>query len=361
MSRLKRAILFALLGIVIISVGSIASLFLFKDRIIQEFVKEANKTLSTPVKIGKIEISTWRDFPNVAIVFTDVYVEDSHPGDYPLLTARRISFYMNPLDAWRGNYAIRGLQVNDSEANLKINAQGKNNFTIVKAGDGKGGSISFDLKNVKLTRVSFNYNDYQSHQHHVLSSESLTASISAKSDIYKIDARGLITSHQIGIGSQLFLQEKEFVLKTQVDYDDLQKKVIINAGNLKINKTIFELAGQYDFKTKNIIDLQVKGKEANLQTLVALLPSTLANQLARYQSRGNVFFDMAVKGEISDTRDPLLSVSFGCNDATFFHPDYDTKIEHAHLEGSFSTPSFSDLRQAVLHLKNITGELNDKI
>ena len=360
LKKLAKVALYLGLLLAVLLIAGVASIFLFKDRIIQEFVKEANKSLNTPVKIGKIEISTWRDFPNLAIVFTDVYVEDSHPGDYPLLTARRISFYMNPLDAWRGNYAIRGLQVNDSEANLKINAQGKNNFTIVKAGDGKGGSISFDLKNVKLSRTSFNYNDYQSHQHHVLSSESLTASISVKSDIYKIDARGAITSHQIGIGSQLFLQEKEFLLKTQVDYDDLQKKVLINSGNLKINKTDFELAGHYEFKTKKIIDLQVKGKEANAQTLLALLPSSVGNQMARYQSRGNVFFDMKLKGEISDTRDPMLSVSFGCTDATFFHPDYDSKIEHANLEGSFSTPSFSNLRNAVLHLRNVTGDLNGK-
>ncbi|MBS1556267.1 MAG: hypothetical protein JSU09_15215 [Bacteroidetes bacterium] len=360
MKKLAKVALYLGLLLAVLLIAGVASIFLFKDRIIQEFVKEANKSLNTPVKIGMIEISTWRDFPNLAIVFTDVYVEDSHPGDYPLLTARRISFYMNPLDAWRGNYAIRGLQVNDSEANLKINAQGKNNFTIVKAGDSKGGSISFDLKNVKLSRTSFNYNDYQSHQHHVLSSESLTASISVKSDIYKIDARGAITSHQIGIGSQLFLQEKEFLLKTQVDYDDLQKKVLINSGNLKINKTDFELAGRYEFKTKNNIDLQVKGKEATAQTLLALLPSSVGNQMARYQSRGNVFFDLKLKGEISDTRDPMLSVSFGCTDATFFHPDYDSKIEHANLEGSFSTPAFGNLRNAVLHLRNVTGDLNGK-
>ena len=360
LKKLAKVALYLGLLLAVLLIAGVASIFLFKDRIIQEFVKEANKSLNTPVKIGKIEISTWRDFPNLAIVFTDVYVEDSHPGDYPLLTARRISFYMNPLDAWRGNYAIRGLQVNDSEANLKINAQGKNNFTIVKAADGKGGSISFDLKNVKLSRTSFNYNDYQSHQHHVLSSESLTASISVKSDIYRIDARGAITTHQIGIGSQLFLQEKEFLLKTQIDYDDLQKKVLINSGNLKINKTDFELAGQYEFKTKNNIDLQVKGKEANAQTLLALLPSSVGNQMARYQSRGNVFFDLKVKGEISDIKDPMLSVSFGCTDATFFHLDYDSKIEHANLEGSFSTASFGNLRNAVLHLKNITGDLNGK-
>ncbi|MFM8742482.1 MAG: AsmA-like C-terminal region-containing protein [Cytophagales bacterium] len=360
MKKFAKVSLYLGLLLAVLLIAAVVSIFLFKDRIVQEFVKEANKNLNTPVKIGKIEISAWGDFPNLSIVFTDIYVEDSHPEDYPLLAARRISFLMNPLDVWRGKYAIRGLQVSDSEANLKINAQGKNNFTIVKAGDSKGSSISFDLKNVKLSRTSFNYNNDQTHQHHVLSSESLIASISAKSDIYKIGVRGDVTSHQIGVGGQLFFQEKEFLLKTQVDYNDLQKTVIINFGNLKINKTNFELKGRYEFKTKNNIHLQVKGNNANAQTLLTLLPSSVGNQLARYQSQGNVFFDMKVEGEISKDKDPVLSVLFGCNNATFFHPDYDSKIEHANLEGSFSTPSFTDLRHAVLHLKEITGDLNGK-
>jgi AsmA-like C-terminal region/Protein of unknown function len=361
LKKVTKVILYVALALAVLLVGSVASLFLFKDRIIQEFIAEANKSLNTPIKIGKIEISTWRDFPNLAIVFTDVYVEDSHPGEYPLLTARRISFYMNPIDAWRGNYSIRGLQVNDSETNLKINDKGKNNFTIVKPGIQGGGSISFDLKNVKLSRTSFNYNDYQSHQHHVLSSESLITSISVRSDVYKIDTRGTITSHQIGIGSKLFLREKEFTVKAQVDYDDLKKNVIINSGNLKVNRTAFDITGNYEFKTKNKIDLTVKGEEASLQTLLALLPSEVSNPFLKYQSKGNVFFNLEVKGEISDSKDPMLSIAFGCKDATFFHPDYNSKIEHANLEGSFATPSFSQLRKAQLFLKNMTGELDGKL
>ncbi len=360
LKHFRKAIIYLALTLAVLLFALLGSVFFLKDRIIQEFITEANKDLNTPVKIGRVEISTWRDFPNLAIVFSNVYVEDSHPEDYPLLTARRISFYMNPFDAWKGNYAIHGLQINDCETNLKIDAHGKNNFTIVKPRNGKGGTISFDLKNVKLTRVSFNYSDYWLQQHHVLSSERLSASISVKSDIYKIDARGMITSHQIGIGKQLFLQEKEFMLKTQIDYDDLQKKVRIHTGSLNINKTVFDLAGEYQFKAKNTIDLRVQGKEANLQTLVTLLPGSLAHRLDRYQSQGKVYFDVSLKGSVSKTTNPLLTVSFGCNDATFFHPDYDSKIEHTTLNGTFSTPSFANLRHAVLDLKDISGNLNGK-
>jgi hypothetical protein len=82
--------------------------FYLRIKIIQRFVNAANQKLNTPVKIGKIDVSMFSDFPNMAIVLTDVYVEDSHPGNYPLLTADRMAFNLNALELWKGNYSIRG-------------------------------------------------------------------------------------------------------------------------------------------------------------------------------------------------------------------------------------------------------------
>lgn len=356
-TKIASYIISGLLALVIILA---ASLYFFKDRIIQEFIKEANKSLNTPVKIGKIEISTWQDFPNLAIVFTDVYIEDSQPGEYPLLTAKKVSFYMNPFEAWRGNYTIRGLQINNSETNLKINAAGKNNFTTAKAAKDSISKISFDLKNVRLFNTVISYHDQQIHQHHIFTSEKLTASIGIRDDLYKINATGDITTNQIEVNQQIFLKEKKIDINALVDYDDENKIVYINSGNLKINKSTFEVTGTYRFKKKNLIDIKAEGKETTIQTLLALLPENANRKLTQYQSKGDIFFTLTLKGEISEHKDPFISIAFGCKDATFFHPEYQSKIEHANLEGSFASPALTQFKNAELYLKNMKGELNGK-
>src|SRR6267154_3136349 len=95
----KKILFYLCLTIVVLLIAISASVYLFTDRIIQQFVREANKNLNTPIKIGKVDVSAWNDFPNLAIEFTDVYIEDSYPGEYPLLTAKAISFYLNPVEA----------------------------------------------------------------------------------------------------------------------------------------------------------------------------------------------------------------------------------------------------------------------
>lgn len=360
MKTFSKVLLYVLGTVLVLIIGLSLSVYLFKDRIIQQFIREANKSLNTPIKIDKIDVSTWQDFPNLAIVFHDVLVEDSHPGIYPLLTAKKISFSLNTFEVWQGNYSIRGLEIEDSETNLKINAVGKSNYVIAKEGSGSGGAIQFDLKNVKLTKTRVSYFDQQIHQHHIFNSDKLIASIKAENNLYHIEANGDITTEQIGIKEKTFLKDKTFDAKAIVDYDDAGKSVVIKPSMLTINKSSFNVQGRYDFNKKNEIDLLTEGKDTDIQTILNLFPQDVSSKVSAYKSDGDIFFKLSLKGEISERKSPFISVSFGCKDATLYHPEYKSKITHANLEGSFASASVTDFDNAELFLKNITGELNGK-
>ena len=357
MKTLKKVILYSLLTFIVVVAGLLASVFLFKDRIIQQFIREANKNLGTPVKIGKIEISAFQDFPNLAIVLYDVYVEDSYPGENPLLTAKKVSFVLNPIEVWRGRYTIRGLQVQGSETTLRINKAGKNNYTIKKSGGGDG-SISFDLRNVKLKNTLVTFIDLSEDLHHEFSSADLMATIVAKENIYHIEANGDIVSEQIGIGKSIWFRKKIFDVAAIVDYDDLAKSLKIFPSKLLLDKAQFEVSGSYLFKDNDLIDLYTIGKDTDIQLLLSLLPESSRDHFKKYQSKGDVYFDMKLKGEISDKKSPLMVISFGLKNATLYHPDYKSRIENANLDGSFATPSLSRLNDAELFLKNISATLN---
>ena len=94
MRPFKKILFYVALAGVVLVLSLTISVFLFKDKIINQFIREANKQLNTPVKVAKMEVSLWMSFPKISIVMKDVYVEDSHPGQYPLLTAGEISFQL---------------------------------------------------------------------------------------------------------------------------------------------------------------------------------------------------------------------------------------------------------------------------
>lgn len=361
--KLVKRIFFYLLTTILVVVVAIAiSLFLFKDRIIQQFVAEANKHLNTPVKIGKIDVSLLEQFPSLSIVFTDVYVEDSHPGNYPLLTADKISFRLNLPEVWKGNYTIKGVTVTNSETNLKINGAGVNNFTITKPIQEKEhtAAVKFDLREVKLNDTRVSYEDMQAAQHHIFKSDNLLASIGVRGDLFVIEASGEIETKQIKINQSVFLDNKKFVVNARIDYDDAKKEVRFNPSSVKVKDSEFTISGHYHFSDKSFIDLKAEGKNTDIQTLLSLMPESTNSQLAQYRSKGNVFFNLLLKGEMEKNTSPSLLVSFGCADATLYHPEYKTQINHANLKGVFRSSSISNFSDATLSLREITGTLNDQ-
>jgi hypothetical protein len=344
-------------GVLVLSLT--ISVFLFKDKIINQFIREANKQLNTPVKIGKLDISVWQNFPKLSIVMKDVYVEDSHPGQYPLLTAGEISFQLSLVDVWNETYIIQGLQIKNSETNLKLNSTGENNYTIAKDGSSKGkGAVSFELQKVKLENTTVNYTDLIAEQEHTFTSKELTASIQSANDIYTIKASGEVTTEKINVNQRSFLAGKSFQLISNLIYDDIQKALFIKPSLLTLQRAEFSVSGEYRWKQKNLIDLITEANEADIQTLLSLLPASASKNLQQYQSKGDVYFKAKLKGEISAKKSPSISIDFGFTNTTLFHPQYKSRIEGASVEGSFAASDVLDIRTAALVLKNIKGTLN---
>lgn len=356
--NILRKILFYLalaIGVVVLSVT--ISAFLFKDKIINQFIREANKQLNTPVSVGKMDVSVWKNFPRLSIVMTDVSIEDSHPGKYPLLTAKELSFEMNLIDAWNGSYVIEGLQISDSETNLKVNLQGENNYTIAKSGSG-GGAVKFALHNVRLINTVVHYNDQFLNQQHTYSSNSLRASIDTDNDVYDIEADGDLTTTKLSIEGKSYLAEKKFEIRSDLVYDDARKVLTINPSLLKLRDASFNVSGSYSWKTKNEIDIRVDGKDTDIQTLVSFLPESTAGSLAQYRSDGDVYFKGRLQGVIGKGANPSLNIDFGCTKTTLYHPTYKSRIQDARLEGTFRTSDVLNTSVAHLSLRNISGKLN---
>jgi hypothetical protein len=361
LKTLGRVVLYLLLTVIVLAAGLIGSVYFFQDTLIQRFVQEANKSLNTPVSIGKISVTALDEFPNLSIVFSNVYIEDSHAEKDTLLTAKTISFRLNPIDVWNGNYDVKGLTVSHSYTRLYINAIGIPNYDILKPrGKDGGDGISFNLKDVLLSNTRVSYLDEEADLDHLFSGEEITASIEVEGDMYRILANGDVTTHHVGVSKRQFLVNKTFQADADVDYDDENKVVLINPSILNLGPAKFDINGTYSFKEKNEIDLLAEGKNTDIQTILALLPSDFSKQFEEYVSEGNVYFTAKVKGELSAQRDPMLSLTFGCSDATVLQPKFNSSITNANLEGSFATPSFSSLDRAELFLKGIHGELNGK-
>lgn len=361
MRIVKKILLYTGLSLLVIVVSLALSAFLFKDKIIRNFIEAINKDLNTKVTVGKFDVSVFQKFPQLSIVLTEVYVEDSHAGQYPLLTADQVSFQLNPIEVYRGKYNIKGLEIENSETNLKINRKGENNYTIVREGSEQkrsGESVGFELKNIQLKNALVRYVDLKNDEDMIFHTEKLSASIQSSGSRYIIEAAGQLTTQKIRIDRTSLLEGKSFDITTTLEYDDEKDALKIEPSFIILKGSEFAVNGTYHWQQTPEIDLTIEGKDTNIQTLLSLLPETASKEFLKYQSRGETYFTAELKGQITATKNPGLSVEFGLRDATIFHPDTKAQIDHANVEGSFASSNLADLSKASLSLKNMTGTLN---
>lgn len=364
MKTVRKILFYLVLALVVLLLSLTASVFLFKDKIIRQFIEEANKNLQTPVKIGQMDVSVFEKFPQISIVLHDVYVEDSHPGQYPLLTASTIAFQLHPLELWRGNYTIRGVLIDNSETNLRIDSKGQNNYTIFKASDsdnaGDGSGVTIELNHVDLKRTRFHYVDLHDQKNMTFTSDALDASIHSVQHVYHVKTHGQLTTETLNIGGSHYLAGKNFTIDSDLTYDDQNLLLTIHPSTFALKQSSFAMRGSYGWKGDNVVDLTVDGQDTDIQTIVSLLPESATRGLQRYQSKGDVYFSSTLKGVIGRGKSPTFSVRFGFDNATIYHPEYKSRIEGATLEGSFASADISDMSGATLVLKNVQGKLNNE-
>jgi hypothetical protein len=359
LKAIRNIITYFLLAVAVILIALVTAAFLFKDQVISQFIQQANQQLNTPVKIGKMDVSIFEQFPQLSITFHDVYVEDSHTGQYPLLSATKISFQLNPVEVYRGTYRVLGITITDCETNLKINPKGENNYTIFKKSLSEE-SVSFKIQNVSLINCRVRFLDLERKDDMVFYTDRLKATINSAKDRYEINASSRITIERMLIDKLSVLENKVFTVTANLLYDDPEKKLTIQPSELTLGKSQFTVQGSYQWKDTNVINLSTVGKNTNLQTLISLLPEKAAARFRQYQSTGDAYFNAQLHGQIGNTKSPSLRIDFGLKNARINHPEYAASLEQTSLEGMLNITALHQPHTATLSLKNITGKLQGK-
>ncbi len=337
------------------------TLWLLRDRIIDRFIQKANTYLATPVKAGEIELSLFRDFPRLTISLREISVEDSHPGQFPLFSAKRLAVSFDPFDAWKGTYEVLAMEAINGSAHLRYDKKGKNNFnifrdTLTTSTDG----IAFDIRNLELRDFTVTYDDDQDDHHHEFSTPGLQASVSFRDGGYEIVTLGTVDIGQIGIGERTYLKGNSFRSGLSLKFNPDAETVDILPSELRLGDAVFSAEGYYDFHEAPRMDLTLKGQNTTIGTILSFLPSDLAGQFTRYESEGDLFFTLQLVGSPDESPGLAFSIAFGARNAVLFHPNTGFRVESANLEGKLSVIGDGANEVSSLVLDKANGNLNGK-
>lgn len=357
---LKRFFYFASLLLIIIVGAGILTTTLYKDELINHFIREANKSLQTPVNVGKIEISSLKNFPDFTVTFQDVTVQESIPNSSSsVLRAQFLSLTINPFDFYRGNYQIKNIILENGALHLKVLEDGTNNYTVFKKSEKKSADKSLALKGIRLKNVKFDYLSEPSDIQISSTFETCFADLTLENTTYSIQSDGKAHVSTITNKGLPLLEDKMIGFNTDLVYNDLKKHLIIEPSKLSIKNSAFTTSGTYDFLETPTINIGLEGENTNIQTLLSILPDSFSDPLLKYRSDGSVYFNLRLQGTFEKSKSPGLEIRFGLENSEVQYPETGTTITGANAEGTFTMTDISNSATAAVYLKNVKGELNN--
>ena len=347
-------------------IGSVSVLvYFYQDQIVARFVQESNRYLATPVQVKQISLSAFQDFPNITVSLDSVHLAGSLPNQQQALAnVAHIDFSFDLWQLLHGAYVIDRVALREGSVYLLVDAQGQRNFNIFRPTEPASDTpkntsqkVAFQLRDIVLDQVQIEYVDETIRHHTELVAQQARAILEVNDQQYDIQLSGDLLSERIQVDQSQYLRQKDVYMEAQLSYDHEQKHWQIAPSTLQLAEGNFLVSGEIDHQGKTFLDLAIKGQDTNIQNILSLLPQQVTKRLEAYRSEGNVYFQGKIKGDMPN---PSINVDFGCQQASFYHPDYGKKLKQISLVGHYTNGSRQNLRTAELSLQQVQGTLDGR-
>lgn len=362
---LKKALIYTFFAFLILIAAGGVFTYAYKDKIIALFVGEANKYLATKIAVSKVDVSIWAKFPQIAISFDNVVIDESIPGStLPLARLKTMYFTFSPLKIITGKYEVNKVYLEEGEVTVRIDEKGQANYMIFKKDSTASTSqepLNFNLEKINLIGVTVNYKEASMGQHYSVLAKNAAAGLNINGQDVLIAVSGKLFVNKIQLEEDIYFRQKEVDVATNLSYNMEKRFLAIAPSVLKVQGSEFAIGGTVNAKGTTDINLAVEGKHTNIQTLLSLLPASIHEKVKSYKSNGELYFKGDVKGKVSAKLAPAVNFSFGCKNASFFHPELKKTIDKANFEGQFSNGTARTASTSFIRLSKVRGLLDGKL
>ncbi len=372
---MKRGIKIALISVAVLFVliigAAIAVPYLFKDQILAAVKDAANENLNARVDFSDVNISLFRDFPDVSVrlenlsirniePFEDIHLADVEAAD---VTVDIMSIIRNK-KPWR----IKYIGVKKPSINVFVLEDGRANYDIVKptadtasaTADEASGSFNIALDQYKIEDASLLYDDESAGM--VLKIKGLTHSGSGDftETVYDLDTQTEIDSLSFSYGGIPYLKRAHTTLDAIFNIDQAQSKYTLKDNTLKVNELTVKADGFVQMPdTSNIVmDLKFSTPENSFKNLLSMIPNAYIAGYEDVKAEGTFEFGGFAKGTYNATNEtyPAFAFNLGVNNGNIKYPDLPLGISNINTKVNVNSPT-SDFDDLVVDVPNFAMQL----
>jgi cell division septum initiation protein DivIVA len=338
--------------------------FAFKGKIKNLVVNEANKSLNATVGVGKISISLLKNFPSVYIGLNDLLItgKQEFEGD-TLVSIEEISVTTSILNLIGGSpYEIRKIWIDKADIGLKVLADGKANWDIVKSTEsGQAeeetsgtGNFRLLLKSLLINDSRLVYDDRELATYLVFEGLNHSLSGDLTADFTTLETITTIESAFLNYEGIDYLDNANIGLAANIDADLKKSIYTLRTNTLTVNGFSVVFNGTAGLPEDGY-DLHLGFSTPNntFKDLLSLVPAVYSRDFNTINTEGIVSFDGEINGLYTDDAYPAFRIGLEVKDAWFRYPDLPAGVEDININAMIENPG-GDLDLTVVDLKKFS-------
>ncbi len=309
---------------------------IFEDDIEQYAINELNKHINTQVDVEDISMSILKSFPYASINFHKVFIKDSYENiksDDTLFYAKDLYFNFNVLDIISENYSVKDIQTQNAILKIKTSADGDVNYNITKPSeDTTETNFKFEVEMLKIANLRFEYSNVATKQFYKLDLNYAEINGNFSEKEYNLTATSNLKVNRLKSNSFALLKNKNATLNLNLHIDTEKNRYTFNKGDLMVEKMPFSILG---FITSDSIDLNISGKNINLDDLSKTILNESIEQSKSYEGKGLVQFETTIKGSLEKTEMPDVVANFSIENGSVREKNKNMSVQNINLIGSY--------------------------
>lgn len=349
-----------------VSVAGIIIAWYYQDEVKRYIVGELNKNIRTEVVVDDISFSALRKFPQASVRFKDVLVRVPAGYDHSglqfigsdtLLTAQSLFLQFNIRDIFSKEYRINSIHAAGGVLYLAVNSREEENFRFWEPSGQEDDGFNLDLQDVRLDNYRMKFENSIKNTYIDSDVRRLEMQGDFSRSSYRLRGRAAGAGREFRHEGFLYSGHQDFSLSVSINADE--SRYVIEEGSVDLSGIMLTAGGEYVAGEAGSIDMNFRGSNLNIASVIPLLPIKNLKELETYRFKGKFDFEATVTGRLSKNSSPSIRASFHTSRGEIIRPDTGMRLTEISLSGYYSNgsrqaPSSSSV--TISHFSSVFGK-----
>ncbi|MEO0468518.1 MAG: AsmA-like C-terminal region-containing protein [Bacteroidota bacterium] len=341
--------------------------FVFKDKIEALFREEIKKNVNAEVYFSGVDLSFFRNFPDVRVSVTEFGVVNYAPfeGD-TLAAAESFDLVVDLMSVISGEtVSLKKIILDKALIHGIVHEDGQTNWDIVAADTSATTQTTDSSSAFRLQLQSYEIKDTRVRYEDAtipvrLSMDGLTHKGSGdfSEKIFELDTETEIRTIKLVYDNVGYLNGQhmagDIALKIDISRDihiEMKDNVI------SVNDFALKMDGDLGLSEEDVnLNLRFSSPKTDFRSLFSLIPAVYTESFSDTKTKGSLDFDGFVQGTYNENSVPGFGLNLKVADAWVQYPDLPESIDDLQIDVSVSSDN-NDLENMKVQLRKLQGKL----